>query len=481
MENMRYDTVVIGGGTAGAFAGIAAAATGAKTLVVEQYGYLGGILSLGMNFLGAADGEGYWALGGYPREAVSRLQNRGEATSVKLDPLFGSLLAQDPEPLKIELARMAREVGLEVLYHTQVAEVQTNARKVTSLTVANKSGLSTIEADTFVDCSGDADVVARGGGEFVFGREADALPQPVSNIFRVGEVDLDRTWTYLETHPEDRTAPKGWSGQAQSMDYIRNTPGVHIMAFHSLVKMAKENGDFTIPRYSLGLYTLPGRHDVVINFTRVHGVDGTDPQQVSNAEVELQLQTAEVLHFLRSYVPGFEKCALISMPHQVGVRESRHIVGQHVLTRNDVVAGTTFDDTVGRGAYPLDIHDVGSGEQVLNNTVGGGGITLWPIMQSYGIPRRSLIPNGLDNVTVGGRCISADHEAAGSARGQAVCMVSGHAAGTLAALGSQHGQPVWDVPISLVQNTLRSQGAVLDRDDPVPETAQPATVSAFAS
>lgn len=460
-----YDVAVVGGGTAGAFAGIAAAATGAKTIVIEQYGYLGGILSLGMNLLGSADAEGYWALGGYPRDIVRDLIKNEHATPPVKDSLFGSILAQDPEPFKIFLLRAAREHGADLLFHTMFLGVEREGDRVAKLTVANKAGISTIKAKYVVDATGDADVVARAGGEFVFGNGTDRVTQPVSNIFRVGGVVLDKVWDYLEEHPEDRTAPTGWTGTGYTMEYIRNTPGVHLMAFQNLIQQAKDAGDFTMPRNRLGIYTLPGRDDVVINLTRVHGIDGTDPWDVSRAEAETQLQTYEALHFLRKYVPGFDRCYLANLPHQLGVRESRHIVGEHTLTREDVLAGRDFEDQVGRGAYPLDIHDTGIGAKVLGTKVEGGGITLQYLSRSYGIPKRALIPNGLDNVIVAGRCISSDHEAAGSVRGQAVCMVSGHAAGTIAALGAQgSGVALRDIPHGDVQDVLRQQGAVLERN-----------------
>lgn len=467
MAEHEYDVAVIGGGTAGAFAGIAAAASGARTVIIEQYGYLGGILSLGMNLLGSADGEGYWALGGYPRDVVRELIKDGHATPPVVDSLFGSILAQDPEPFKVYLLRKAREKGVQLLFHTMLVDAETDGGRVTDLTVANKSGLMTIKANCVVDATGDADLVARAGGEFAYGNgSTDKVTQPVSNIFRVGGVELDGLWNYLEDHPEDRTVPTGWSGEPYSMDYIRSTPGVHLMAFQNLVKRAKDAGDVTIPRNRLGIYTLPSRSDVVINFTRVHGIDGTDPWDVSRAEAETQLQAYDTIGFLRKYVPGFERCFLVSLPHQLGVRETRHIVGGHALTRTDVLEGRDFDDEVGRGAYPLDIHDTGIGAKVLGNQVEGGGITLKHLSRSYGIPKRCLIPNGLDNVTVAGRCISATHEAAGSVRGQAVCMVTGHAAGTIAAIGALEGAgALADVPHQQVQEVLLQQGAVLKRNE----------------
>ncbi|WP_267277074.1 FAD-dependent oxidoreductase [Arthrobacter sp. CDRTa11] len=465
-QQTDYDVIVVGGGTSGALAAIAAANTGARTLVVEKQGYLGGIISLGMHMLGTLDFEGNWALGGYGRQLLLDLVKDGYATPPVADSMFGGINAQDPEPAKIFLTKMAQDAGVECLFHTIVIGAAVEDGAITSVTVAHKAGTETLTARTFVDCSGDADLVAHAGGAFTYGAGGgEPVAQPVSNIYKVAGVDLERIWDYLEENPDEHATPPGWSGEAYTIDHIRNTPGVHFQGFRALVKKATEAGDLNIPRDELGIYTFPGRQDVGINITRVHGIDGTDPRDVTKAEIETKLQVLESLRFLKKYVPGFENCYLSSVPHQVGIRESRHITTDHTLTREDVLSGRDFPDQVGRGAYPLDIHDVKPGSTVLGQEVEGGGITLMRIAQSYGIPLRSLVPNGLSNVTVGGRCIGADHEAAGSVRGQAVCMVSGHAAGTAAALAAQHGGTITDVPIELIQKTLSSQGAVLKRNE----------------
>ncbi|WP_167132555.1 FAD-dependent oxidoreductase [Paramicrobacterium chengjingii] len=461
-----YDVVVVGGGTAGSFAAIAAATTGAKTLVIEKQGYLGGILSLGMHMLGTLDHEGYWALGGLGRKLILDLVNEGFATPPITDSLFGAFNSQDAEVAKIFLLQMASDAGVEFLFHSTVIDAETEGDDVTSVLVANKAGTRTIRAKSFVDCSGDADLVALAGGDFVFGSgEVSAPPQPVSNIYKVSGVDIERVWDYLEAHPEEYRTPPGWSGETYSMEFIRNTPGIHFHAFENLISEARAAGEFTITRNAVGIYTYPWNNEVGINVTRVHGVDGTDPDEVSRAELETRLQVLESFRFLRKYVPGFENCWLSSVPFQVGIRESRHIVTDRTLTKEDVLSGRDFSDQVGRGAYPLDIHDVQPNSTVLGNEVDGGGISLIRIAKSYGIPRRSLVPNGLSNVSVGGRCIGADQEAAGSARGQAVCMVTGHAAGVIAAHSALRGQGALDVPIDVLQKTLVEQGAVLARNE----------------
>ncbi|MGC0273143.1 FAD-dependent oxidoreductase [Pseudactinotalea sp. Z1739] len=451
----RYDVIVAGGGTAGAIAAIAAARTGARTLVVEPHSYLGGNLSLGMNLLGAADAEGYWALGGIGRELIERLIPIHGATAPQLDPQFGSILAHDPEMLKVALLEMAVAEELDILFHAIVVGCVSGNGSVTGLEVATKAGVRTIEASAIVDATGDADILAAAGGSFEHGRGPDRKSQPASRIFRVGGVDMKRVFDYLAENPADIKPPRGWTGDTYDIDALRATPGATIEAFGDLIRRAKKAGDWTIPRWRLGLYTLPDRDEVGVNVTRVHGIDGTNPDDVSRAEVVTVLQMAEVVRFLQKYVPGFEHARISSAPHQVGIRETRRLRGSHILDTDDVMSGRDFDDQVGRGAYPLDVHDVEPGK---------GGSVLWPIKRSFGIPLGCLVPEELDGLVVAGRAISATHEAAGSTRGQAVCMVTGHAAGTLAALASRQ-QSVHKVPHTQLQATLLEQGAILERSE----------------
>ncbi|MEP9377098.1 FAD-dependent oxidoreductase [Aquabacter sp. CN5-332] len=455
-----FDVVVVGGGTAGAIAGIAAARTGAKTLLVEQYGTLGGVLTLGMSLKGVNDGEGVPALGGIGAELIDGMRDMGGATIVTQHPRHGSIMGQDPEMLKLRLIEMAQASGLKLLFHSYLVDTLTQDGTVQAIRVANKAGLEVIPAACFVDCTGDGDLAALSGARFSYGREGDSLVQPVSAIFRVGGVDLDRTWAYLEAHPEDFELPPDQQGGTSSIAEFRKQPGVGVAGFGALIRKARAAGDYTIPRDYFGFNPLPGRNEVTINITRVHGIRGTDPDDLTRAEVETQLQILEGTRFLRKYVPGFGGCYIVSTPFQVGVRETRHILGEYVLTAEDVMGGRDFPDQVARGAYPLDIHDVGAP----SGAAKVGGTDLSKIMRSYGVPARTLLPEGLENVVVAGRAISATHAASASARGQPVCMATGHAAGTMAALAALKGVPPRALDIGEVQSMLRGQGQVVERE-----------------
>lgn len=462
-QRQGYDVVVVGGGTAGAIAGIAAARTGARTLLVEQYGTLGGVLTLGMSLKGINDGEGCKALGGIGEELIERARAMDGATPVASHPRHGSIMGQDPEAMKLKLIEMVKQSGLSLLLHSFVVDAQMDGRRIEGIRVANKAGLEMIPGKCFVDCTGDGDLAARAGADFVYGREGDGLAQPVSAIFRVGGVDLDKTWAYLEEHPEDFETPEGYNGDEYSVEKFRSIPGVGVAGFRSLIRKARAAGDYHIPRDDMGFNPFPGRREVTVNITRVHGIDGTDPDDLTRAEVESQLQILEGLRFLRKYVPGFEGCYVVSNPFQVGIRETRHVLGSYILTKDDVVTGRDFENQVARGAYPLDIHDVNDKAPKHAGKVDGGGTDLSKINRSYGIPASCLVPARVDNLLVAGRAISASHAAAASARGQPVCMATGHAAGTMAALAAKRNRAPAALDIREVQTVLTAQKQVIDR------------------
>lgn len=462
-----YDVVIAGGGTSGSIAAIAAARTGAKTLLIEKFGDIGGLLNTGMGFKGVTDGEGYQALGGIPEDLIRRLRDQGGITDFSLDPMHGSITQFDPELLRYTLLEMSLEAGVNFLFHAFISDVLMLGNVVKGVVVQTKSGLEIIPAKVVVDATGDADVAAFAGAPFVKGRAEDGKMQPVTRMFRVTNVDLDRLFKYLEENPDEMGVPEGWSGKGWTPEHMWNTPGFNFEGFTKIIAKARAAGDYTIKRDRIGMDTFRGRNEVTINVTRTHDIDGTNSEDLSKAEVELQKQVIEAYRVLVKYVPGYENAKLANSAFQVGVRETRHIVGEYNLTREDILNSSEFTDKIGRGAYPMDIHDPSSNSVVLNKKVGGGGVTLWVIQKSYTVPYRCLVPQSIDGLLVTGRCASITHEAAGSARGQAVCMVMGHAAGTAAALAAKESLEPRDLPVDLLQNTLLDQGAILERDKKV--------------
>jgi ribulose 1,5-bisphosphate synthetase/thiazole synthase len=456
----EVDVMVCGGGTAGAIAAIGSARTGAGTLLIEQQGRVGGMALAGMSFLGVSDAGGRRALGGIGEELFDRLVAAGAAFADRPDKQVGSVTVADPLALQQQLLTMLVEARVQLLLHTFCVDVLMEGQRVRGIVAANKAGLQLIRAQAIVDATGDGDIAARAGAQFVVGRDHDGALQPVTRIFRVAGVDVATMFSYLREHPEEMDVPDRWDGAAYVAQDLE-APSVVMDAFPSFIAKARAAGEFSVPRDRIGVETGPTPGVVTINATRVQGVDGTDPDALSHAEVETQQQMFEVFQFLRRRVPGFERAWLLDSTHQVGIRETRHILGDYVIALEDVLSGRDFPDTVARGAYPVDLHDVRAGADVLGSAVGGGGVTLRRIDHAYGIPMRSLIPSGIEGLVVAGRAISASHEAAGSVRGQAVCMATGHAAGVIAALSARGEVMPRRLDVGRVQEVLLAQRAIL--------------------
>ncbi len=479
------EVVVVGGGTAGAIAAIASGRTGARTLLVEQYGQLGGMTGAGMTYLGFLDGRGRQAVRGIPQELFDRLIPLKAATPHIADPLRGSVTQADPEMLRHALMAMLAESRVRLLLHAFLSDVLLDRGALRGIVVETKGGRQAQPAEVVVDTTGDGDVAARAGAPFEIGRAEDGRLQPVSRIFRLGNVRLDRVQAYLRDHPEEFRVPEGWTTPDASRygaSYLEGTPGTTIL-LQDVVQRAQREGTANLPKDVISIYTPPdwsGPAEVAINATRVHGIDPTDPDQLTEAELECERQVMEVFRFLRTRIPGFEDSRLLGTPYQVGVRESRRVVGEYVLTAEDVLQGADFPDAVARGAYPLDIHDVAEGARVMDRLVHGRSETMVVLARSYAIPYRALLPRMPENLLVAGRCISATHEAISSARGQSVCMATGHAAGTAAALAARAGVSPRRLEVATLQETLRRQGAILTLE-PLPPAGQPSAAVAEES
>ena len=417
----EYDVIVLGGGTAGAMAAIAAARGGARTLVVEQYGHLGGTAVYGIPFLGILSGDGTRVNRGMVTELLDRLCREGFCFGVadgaywrtpeKPDSYGFNLTPFDPEGLKYVLQEMVLEAGAEILYHTMLSSVRVRDGRVCAVEVCYGSGREWISAKQFIDCSGDASLIYQAGGRFL---KKEQL-QNSSILFHLGQVDLDAFRDALERG--DRVLGKN-SWHTRIVEGSK-TPGakptlVH-MAGHLLPFENDREVTFTAVSYRDG--------EVYLNATRTAGIDGSDVIQMSRGEIEERRHVMEIYRAMKQRVPGFSRATLLHTS-PLGIRESRNILGKYVIRREDVLEGRSFADGVARGAYPIDIHDPKGGRTQFQFIKNGG---------SYEIPLRAMIPEGLDGVLAAGRCISAEHEAVGTVRIMGCVLSQGEAAGTAAA------------------------------------------------
>jgi hypothetical protein len=435
------EVLVVGGGPAGIGAAIAAARRGARTMLVERMGFLGGNLTAGL--VGpcmtsySLDGTKQLIRGIYD-ELILRMEADGEAIHPSKVPA-GSPYAGfiyhghdkvtpfEPEGMKLTAQRMCLEAGVELLFHTFVVDTIVEDGAVRGVIVASKSGLEAITADVVIDCSADADVVAFGGGETVTGREGDGLVQPMTLFFRVGGVD-----------------------DAAVAEYVAKFPS-KTDAFEVPVQAARAAGEYTIERRGLGLYQTMKPGVWRVNTTRILRRVGTDVYDLTQAEIEGREQVMQLMRLFRR-VPGMENCELLDTAATIGVRETRRIVGEYTLTHEDLASGREFDDVIALAGYPIDIH---------SPTDSGGGLIDMPVANEYQIPYRSLVPRTLDGILVAGRSVSSTHEALGAIRIMPPAFAMGQAAGTAAAISVAAGTQPRDVDVSALQKALVEDGAFI--------------------
>jgi 2-polyprenyl-6-methoxyphenol hydroxylase-like FAD-dependent oxidoreductase len=406
------DVLVVGGGPAGVPAAVAAAREGARTLLVESGGALGGTWTLAMQTHATYFNDGRRVIaGGIAAEIVSRLHAlaAAEDPAEKLRAKPGGFwVCFDHEAMKGVLDDMVIESGAEMLLHTTCTGVMLDGDAVAGVVTESKSGRQAVRARVTVDCTGDADVVHFAGAPTLKGREHDGRCQPVTVTFLLADVDFDRAVAFCV---EDRDR------------------------WRALEAEARRRGELTIPsEMRVGAPTLwPGV--TYHNQTRILHVDSTSAEDLTRAEIEGRRQVREAVAFYRRHVPGFERCRLMATGSRVGLRESRRIQGEYTLTADDVLSARRFPDAVARHAYYIDVHNPdGFGLE------GRSGPDLRPPDgRFYEVPYGCLLPRGREQILAAGRCISADREALGSARTTVCCAQLGQAAGLAAALAARSG------------------------------------------
>lgn len=441
--NTDFDIIICGGGPAGIAAGIAAGRCGAKPLLIERYGFLGGMSTAALvnPWFTFHNQKGEQIVRGIAQEIVDRLISVGASPGHLRDTVgfVYSCTSFDPEIYKRVAELMLREAGCRILYHSMVLGAQLQGNCIQEIVVACKSDQRKFRAKVFIDTTGDADLSAFAGVPFQKGREKDAAMQPMTMNFRVGGVDLEPVVEYIRQNPRE-------FHDETLFDQLEPLTGVS--GFFTLWREAQ----LDIPRDRLLFFAGARPGEVNVNTTRIVGMDGTNAVDLTAAEQEGRRQVMLIVKFLRDKIPGFGDCYLLALPTQVGLRETRRIVGDYILTGEDVVEGKRFDDAIALSDYPIDIH-----------SPTGGGLTLSGAAKDYyGIPYRSLVPKDVENLLVAGRCLSATHEGHASARLTPTCMAMGQAVGTAAALCVSDDVAPRELNATRLQEALRKQGARVD-------------------
>jgi hypothetical protein len=461
IRERSVDVLVVGAGAAGVAATVAAARTGASTLVVERAGFLGGI-SATLPWLGFHDQHYMQVVKGLPLEFVRRLQEVGGAGPITLDPKCGSLVSIHQHLWKVESLKAVREAGAQVMFHTLVVEAIREGNRVTGVVVESKSGREIIRAKTVIDCSGDGDVAALAGAAWEKGRTGDGLVQAPTLVFRLGGVDdeaFKRACKDPELNYREWLAPypELFAQMSEKLDQV----DTYVLGgFAGLIERARAAGDADFPQtrvVGVKVDTPNSPHEISVVMTRVLGLDPTDVDSMTEAYTRVYAQVPVLVEFFRRWIPGCEDAYLIEIAPMLGVRESRRITGDYVLPAEDLLTGARHDDDVAMGGYHIDIHRP-SGSWVESHNV-----------QAYGIPLRCLIAAGLDGLMMAGKCLSATHEAIASTRVIPICMAEGQAAGTAAGLAARAGVDVRSVPIADIRRVLLEQGAEIGTTLTVPD------------
>jgi hypothetical protein len=389
--------------------------------------------------------QGEKIVGGIADEIIQRLIPLGGAIGhVRWEGgHFGSVTPIDQEMVRYILNEMVREARVEVLLFTIAVEAVMDDSEVRGVVIANKSGISFIPAGIIIDASGDADMAANAGAPIAIGRGEDGLVQPVSMLFRMINVDLEKAVRSLlaPDKPVLRAIKPG--GEKPSPIYFSGN-------FTPWQDLIEREGLFPDKNHKIFCNSV-WENQVNINTARVAGINPLNPKEITTAEFENRKQIFKIASFLNRHVPGFEKAHVIGNPFS-GVRESRRIIGEYILTEEDAVSGRRFEDSIGRCAYLIDLHDP-RGKGVDFTQISKGGY--------YDIPYRCLIPKGVDNLVVAGRCISCTHLALGSVRCITSCFVTGEAAGTAAAISIKGQISVKEVKTNKIQEKLRDAGAII--------------------
>ena len=435
----EYEVAVLGGCPAGIAAAVAAARAGRRTLLIERYGFLGGMgTAAGVtNFCGLhanVHGEMRRVVQGIASDLLARIDRLDGLNAPHL--ILGKILAQayDTAAYKIAADDLLAAHGVDMLFHALGAGVVMDGeRRIDALMVETKAGRQAIRAGIFIDCSGDGDLAAWAGAAFEVGDNAGGMMYP-SMMFRLNGIDPDRAGDAWRTIP-------------------------------MLMEKAEEAGTHRFPRKTAIVRPQRSAIEWRVNFTQLaredgNAVSGIDPDQMTRGEIEGRRQAVEAFEFLRT-VPGFEKSYIVDLPPQLGIRETRRVVGGYMLSGEDVLGCASFEDSIGVNGWPMEQHV--AGDVVFKFP---------PIPESRGfneLPYRMLVPEGIDNLLMAGRCASMTHEGQSAARVSGACFAMGEAAGLAASLALSGNTIPRDIAVEKLQQMLKQEGVFIGRDQPVPE------------
>ena len=465
----KYDVVVVGGGTSGVAAAIASARAGAETLLIERLGALGGQMNIsgppGFSYAHLFNARWEQVIGGIIEETHSRLLKEGHALPhLKPDFRAGySFSYVDPDWWGLLIFEMMTENGVQLLLHSLAVEVLKEGNAVRGVIVENTSGRQAALGKIIIDCTGEGDISVRAGAPYEMLPKEKLQPHTIS--FTVDGVDWEKVLTYIKENLKEfvfMTRPYlSWT-EDQVHERIKRVKDItelgEQMGFISLREKALAKGEWH-GKSGVGFFLIPREGGVIQahfqHSSHVSNCDPTDVRDLTHGEIEARRQIVIAWRFVKKYLPGFEKAYVTRVCPELRVRESRRIMGDYLLTTEDVIEAKKFKDVIGKSAFPAAGHHVASTETLTHTSVyprDGG---------SHDIPYRCLVPKKIENLLVAGKPISTDRDAYHRFLQQT--MVTGQAAGVAAALCAKQNMTPRDLEkdVSKLQEILLKQGAIL--------------------
>lgn len=445
---LKYDVVIVGGGPAGIVSAISAARKGVKVLLVEQHGYLGGNMTASlvgpmMSFHAGTQ----QVIQGVPQEIVERLQSEGASVGHVADSIGYTYTVTpfDVEKAKVVFEDMVMEAQAEILYHAILTAVDYKDDIIKSVELFTKSGYITVEADIFLDCTGDGDLFSKTKVPYEVGNPETGHTQACSLMFKLVNVDTDTIRKDFLDNPDMHW----W----KNMDAARNAERLSVSGYNEKLAAAIENNEISFYRPAVLFFETSNRNEVVVNMSNITYTNPLDVFDLTKAEITGRKQVQEVYAFLKKHINGFQNAFLSVTAPNIGIRESRKMKGVYQLTAEDMIKDQQFSDEVLRYGYPIDIHVNSEEERVERKHFENG--------HSFGVPYRCFITNEYRNLLVGGRCVSATYEAIGSIRTVPACMAMGHAIGDAAVLALKNNNDVRSIDTDSLRTILKEEKAYI--------------------
>lgn len=435
-----YDVAVIGSGPGGLAAAIAAARNGAKVLLVERKGYLGGNLASGLPLLGYLDRHGRPAVGGFATELIERLKKVGASLGVRRCPLHYSMSVVKPDFCKIVASDLCEASGVDVLLHCCLSGAETKGSNVTKAIFTCAGNTVEVSAKIFIDATGDAVLACLARAKYMKGNENGDL-QPPSVLYTLGGVDKEKFFSWCERNDELGL---------YTLEYLRESPNWCFVTLGKLFAKLQPKGEWPIAVWALIAVNSLNDGELVVNGPRMLRTDATDPRDLTKAEREGAHQVVAFTEMLRKHVGGFERAYVSHINDSLGVRDTRRVVGRQTLVLKQATSAAVPEDTIALSSYFIDIH--GSKDFTSKNT---------PVDEPFGIPYPCLLSETHENLMMAGRCISVDATVFGSTRVMGTCLAVGEAAGVGAALAIRQRRGPSDADAAAVRRILATNGGIL--------------------